>query len=74
MAGTKLGGRKAKEKNLKLYGADFYKRIGAKGGRNGTTGGFASWKVDKNGLTGKQRASIYGRKGGLISRRKRKHE
>jgi hypothetical protein len=42
MSGTKLGGLKARETNLKLHGPDFYKRIGAKGGRNGHTGGFAA--------------------------------
>ena len=28
MSGTKDGGRKAKETNLKKHGSDFYKRIG----------------------------------------------
>ena len=42
ISGTKLGGLKAREKNLKLHGEDFYKKIGAKGGRNGHTGGFAA--------------------------------
>jgi hypothetical protein len=32
MAGTKAGGIKARETNYLKYGADFYKRIGAKGG------------------------------------------
>ena len=42
MAGTLEGGRKAAKTNKELYGSDFYKRIGAIGGRNGTTGGFAA--------------------------------
>lgn len=42
MSGTKLGGLKARETNLKLHGPDFYKNIGAIGGRNGHTGGFAA--------------------------------
>ena len=42
MSGTKLGGLKTRETNLKKYGSDYYKRIGAKGGRNGHTGGFAA--------------------------------
>lgn len=42
MSGTRLGGIKARETNLKLHGEDFYRKIGAKGGRNGHTGGFAS--------------------------------
>lgn len=33
MAGTKAGGLKTREKNKKLYGADFYAKIGAKGGK-----------------------------------------
>lgn len=39
MAGTKEGGRKARETNIKKYGKDFYQRIGADGGRNGHTVG-----------------------------------
>lgn len=42
MAGTKEGGRKASITNKLKHGNDFYARIGAKGGRNGHTGGFAS--------------------------------
>lgn len=42
MSGTKIGGMKAAKTNLEKHGSDFYKRIGAKGGRNGHTGGFAS--------------------------------
>lgn len=60
MAGTKVGGAKARETNLKLHGADFYKRIGAIGGRNGHTGGFAA---------NPELARIAGAKGGHISRR-----
>lgn len=69
MSGTKAGGLKARERNLEKYGPDFYKRIGAKGGRNGKTGGFASDVVGDDGLTGKERAKIAGAKGGKISRR-----
>lgn len=61
MSGTKAGGQKAKKRNMELYGDDFYSRIGARGGRNGHTGGFAS---DLN------RAREAGRKGGLKSSRK----
>ena len=35
MAGTKEGGRKARETNYKVHGPDFYRRIGSKGGQNG---------------------------------------
>ena len=36
------GGLKAAKTNKLKYGEDFYSRIGAKGGRNGHTGGFAA--------------------------------
>ena len=60
MAGTKLGGLKASKANKEKYGDDFYKRIGAIGGRNGHTGGFAS---------NPELARLAGAKGGRISRR-----
>ena len=60
MAGTITGGRKARDTNRKLYGDDFYARIGAKGGRNGHTGGFAA---------NPELARIAGRKGGKMSKR-----
>ena len=41
MAGTVEGGKKTAKKNLKSD-PDFYRRIGAIGGRNGNTGGFAT--------------------------------
>lgn len=69
MAGNKAGGEKTKITMIKRYGEDFYRKIGAKGGKNGNTGGFASDKVGKDGLTGKQRAAKVGAKGGSISRR-----
>lgn len=69
MAGTKEGGKKAALTNMEKHGADFYREIGRKGGRNGHLGGFASESVGRDGLTGYQRAVIAGRKGGTISRR-----
>lgn len=69
MAGTKDGGRKAAELNKKKYGEDFYIKIGSLGGKVGKTGGFASQKVGADGLTGVQRASVAGTKGGKKSRR-----
>ena len=60
MSGTKIGGRKASTTNREKYGADFYKIIGAIGGRNGHTGGFAY----NNAL-----AIVAGSKGGSVSRR-----
>lgn len=70
MSGTRIGGIKASETNIKLHGKDFYRRIGAIGGSKSTTGGFASCKVGADGLTGPQRAKIVGGKGGLRSTRK----
>lgn len=69
MSGTKAGGLKARKTNLKRYGKNYYKIIGAEGGRSSNTGGFASQKIDKHGLTGHQRAVICGRLGGQKSRR-----
>ena len=60
MAGTKAGGLKAKAKNLKSD-PDFYKKIGARGGQNGHTGGF---------YANRELARVAGAKGGRISRRK----
>jgi hypothetical protein len=68
MAGTKTGGKAAAETNKKKYGADFYARIGATGGRHGHTGGFAA------GDEGRARARKYGAIGGKISRRNKKSE
>lgn len=60
MSGTKAGGKKAALTNIARHGFDFYKEIGAKGGRNGHTGGFAS---------NPELARIAGKKGGTKSRR-----
>ena len=60
MSGTLEGGRKAAKTNILKYGKDFYARIGAKGGRNGHTGGFAANPA---------LARIAGAKGGRKSRR-----
>ena len=40
MAGTVKGGKAAAKTNKTKYGKDFYAKIGAKGGKNGHTGGF----------------------------------
>lgn len=69
MSGTKAGGLKAAKTIMKRYGEDFYGEIGRRGGSNGHSGGFASNKVGADGLTGRERSRIAGRKGGLISRR-----
>lgn len=69
-AGTRIGGQKAAAKNL-ANNPNFYSEIGRKGGANGNTGGFASDKVGKDGMTGLERSIIAGKKGGVISRRKK---
>ena len=61
MAGTRNGGLKAAAKNL-AKDPSFYAKIGAKGGKNGRTGGFAA---------NPELARIAGAKGGRISRRKK---
>lgn len=70
MAGTREGGLKAKAKHL-AADPNFYAKIGAKGGSNGSTGGFGSEKIGRDGLTGGQRARVAGAKGGQKSRRKK---
>lgn len=59
MAGTKLGGKRAAATNIRKYGPDYYARIGAKGGKNGHTGGF---------YANRELARTAGRLGGLRSR------
>ena len=65
MSGTKAGGEKTKETIYKKHGKDYYKKIGAKGGRNGHTGGFAS---------NPELAKIAGRKGRINRTIKEKSE
>ena len=60
MAGTKAGGIKAAATNRAKYGAEFYARIGQKGGQNGHTGGFAANRA---------LARIAGATGGRLSKR-----
>lgn len=62
MPGTKIGGQRAAATNRARHGADFYARIGAVGGQKGTTGGFAA---------NRELAREAGRKGGMISRRRK---
>lgn len=60
MAGTKVGGLKARDRNRQKYGSDFYAKIGAIGGSKGRTGGF---------FQNRELARIAGKKGSLKSRR-----
>lgn len=62
MPGTMTGGRKAAQTNKERYGDDHYKKIGGLGGKKGKRGGFASDKVGKDGLTGRERAVMWGKK------------
>lgn len=63
MAGTAKGGAKAASTNKTKYGADFYAKIGAMGGKKGHTGGF---------FANRDLARVAGAKGGRISRRTKK--
>ena len=63
MAGTKSGGKAAASTNKSKYGADFYAKIGAMGGKKGRTGGF---------YANRELARVAGAKGGRISRRSKK--
>lgn len=74
MAGTKAGGQAAAKTNKEKYGTDFYAKIGQTGGKRGTTGGFASEVVGKDGLTGRERAKLVGVKGGATSKRRPRDE
>lgn len=60
MSGSVAGGLKASVSNKSKYGEDFYRKIGAIGGKKGTTGGF---------YANRELASEAGRKGGTISKR-----
>lgn len=58
MSGSIVGGKRAAETNKRIHGSDFYQRIGAIGGKNGTTGGFYQDKVKakKAGSLGGQKS------------------
>lgn len=45
MANNKLGGAKTAKTNKRKYGRNYYKEIGALGGKVGRTGGFAYLKA-----------------------------
>lgn len=60
MAGSKLGGRKTYETNIKKYGEGFYSKIGSIGG---------SRKVPKGFALNRELAARAGKIGGQISKR-----
>lgn len=61
MSGTYTGGSRAAATNKRLYGKDFYKKIGKIGG---------SRRVPKGFAVRRELAGVAGRKGGLISKRR----
>lgn len=63
MAGTKQGGIDAANTNKRLYGADFYTRIGAQGGKKSRGGGFYG---------NRELARQAGMKGGRTPRRQKR--
>lgn len=69
MSGSKAGGKKTAATIKKKHGEDFYAEIGRKGGKKSAIKGFASNKVGKDGLTGRERASKAGAIGGARSKR-----
>jgi uncharacterized protein len=64
MPGTIDGGKKAAAKNKQRHGADFYARIGAMGGSKPSS-------EPKGFAANRDLAREAGRKGGLISRRRK---
>lgn len=62
MVGSQSGGKRAAQTNKAKWGEDFYKRIGALGGKKGHTGGF---------YANRELARTAGAKGGKISRRRK---
>lgn len=71
MAGTRKGGLKAGKTNKERYGQNFYRDIGAIGGRLGRTGGFASYTQCSCDLITEPhfKQQCAGKKGGSISKR-----
>lgn len=68
MSGTKEGARKRLEKLRKEHDPEWFKQNASKAGKAGGNGkGYASEKVGKDGLTGRQRAALAGKKGGQLS-------
>lgn len=62
MAGTKDGGKAAAASNMRLYGSDYYRRIGSIGGKvRGVRKGFA--------VISREAHAAASKKGGTVSRR-----
>ncbi|THG30701.1 hypothetical protein E6C64_07805 [Naasia lichenicola] len=72
MAGTKMGGVLAARINMERHGKDFYKLIGAKGGRNGAGPDYRKGGPLATGFAAHpDLARIAGAKGGRISKRRK---
>lgn len=76
IAGTSSGWAKARQTMIDKHfnGSEekfheWQQYIGSLGGSQSNEGGFASKKIGKDGLTGRERASKYGAMGGRISRK-----
>lgn len=66
MAGSKAGGKQASLTNKQRYGANFYREIGAKGGKKGEADG-----TIKGFGANRELARTAGRLGGMKSKRKK---
>lgn len=53
---TPEGGRKVANTLTTKYGPDYFKKLGARGGRNGKGGGFASMSPEKRSEIGRKGA------------------
>lgn len=54
MSGTRAGGQKARQTNMKRHGKDFYARIGSLGGRATGIKGFAAMSPEKRREAGRK--------------------
>lgn len=70
MPGTYKGGLRAAATNIQRHGPDFYRKLGAIGGKwtQASTGKLKGFALDR------ERASRAGRKGGAVSRRRKKED
>lgn len=69
MAGTKAGGHKTRETNYSKHGSDFYKNIGAIGGKIAYKVNPETGKALKGFAVNKELASQAGKLGGALSKR-----
>lgn len=74
MSQTHEGGLKAAKANTERYGADYYARIGALGGKRSTTGGYAKKAFCDCGIIEAEhtKPQCSGRLGGRVSRREKR--